>query len=281
MSIHNSPDDYTETCFVINVALQVVGKNLERIGDTGFSNSIMPTHSRQQGSCNSLHPWKRPLEVTNQHTVWVLPSLTMDTVWDAADITLYHNGADEDTVHAWRASKEEGGGRAKGFKIISFQNWELLLLTIHIFLFENRDLENLIKARRGEIEPTHDFTFSLIGRCYSKLKEDNHCSAIGRFSGLHKLQILDFIFNDPTILGNLEVKRWCFTFHQMTLTSSTRVTMLGRCYSTSKWVFQKKTKRWWCSFQPARRDRGGSSCSRESEEGEGLGEECGGNASQV
>jgi hypothetical protein len=43
------------------------------------------------------------------------------------------------------------------------------------------------KARRGEIEPTHDFTFSLIGR----------------FSGLHKLQILDFIFNDPTILGNL------------------------------------------------------------------------------
>ena len=41
------------------------------------------------------------------------------------------------------------------------------------------------KARRGEIEPTHDFTFSLIGR----------------FSGLHKLQILDFIFKDPTILG--------------------------------------------------------------------------------
>ena len=41
------------------------------------------------------------------------------------------------------------------------------------------------KARRGEIEPTHDFTFSLISR----------------FSGLHKLQILDFIFNDPTILG--------------------------------------------------------------------------------
>ena len=202
----------------------------------------MPTHSRQQGSCNSLHPWKRPLEVTNQHTVWVLPSLTMDTVWDAADITLYHNGADEDTVHAWRASKEEGGGRAKGFKIISFQNWELLLLTIHIFLFENRDLRNLIKARRGEIEPTHDFTFSLIGQYYSKLQEDNHYSAIGRFSGLHKLQILDFIFNDPTILGNLEVKRWCFTFHQMTLTSSTRVTMLGRCYSTSKWVFQKKTK---------------------------------------
>ena len=41
------------------------------------------------------------------------------------------------------------------------------------------------KARRGEIEPTHDFAFTLISR----------------FSGLHKLQILDFIFTDPTILG--------------------------------------------------------------------------------
>ena len=29
------------------------------------------------------------------------------------------------------------------------------------------------------------------------------CSLQGRFSGLHKLQILDFIFNDPTILGDL------------------------------------------------------------------------------
>ena len=44
------------------------------------------------------------------------------------------------------------------------------------------------KARRGEIEPTHDFTFILIGH----------------FSGLHKLAILEFIFEDPTILDELD-----------------------------------------------------------------------------
>lgn len=44
------------------------------------------------------------------------------------------------------------------------------------------------KARRGEIEPTHDFTFSLIGQ----------------FTGLTKHSILEFIFEDPTILDELD-----------------------------------------------------------------------------
>ena len=44
------------------------------------------------------------------------------------------------------------------------------------------------KARRGEIEPTHDFTFTLIGQ----------------FNGLIKLSILEFIFEDPTILDELD-----------------------------------------------------------------------------
>ena len=44
------------------------------------------------------------------------------------------------------------------------------------------------KARRGEIEPTHDFTFCLIGQ----------------FTGLIKHQILEFVFEDPTILDELD-----------------------------------------------------------------------------
>ena len=44
------------------------------------------------------------------------------------------------------------------------------------------------KARRGEIEPTHDFTFSLIGQ----------------FTGLTKHNILEYIFEDPTILDELD-----------------------------------------------------------------------------
>ena len=74
------------------------------------------------------------------------------------------NGADKDTVHAWRASKEEGGGGEKGFCIISWKYRNMSFEKNKIISFENADLRNLIKARRGEIEPTHDFTFSLIGR---------------------------------------------------------------------------------------------------------------------
>lgn len=63
------------------------------------------------------------------------------------------DGLDKDTVHPGGTPKEEGGGRKKGVAILNEINFVLKL----------KVLTNKIKARRGEIEPTHDFTFSLIG----------------------------------------------------------------------------------------------------------------------
>ena len=44
------------------------------------------------------------------------------------------------------------------------------------------------KARRGEIDPTHEFTFQLIGQ----------------FSGLLRHEIMDYMFNDPAMLDDLD-----------------------------------------------------------------------------
>ena len=44
------------------------------------------------------------------------------------------------------------------------------------------------KARRGEIDPTHEFTFQLIGQ----------------FSGLLRPEIMDYMFNDPAMLDDLD-----------------------------------------------------------------------------
>merc|ERR1739838_879784 len=44
------------------------------------------------------------------------------------------------------------------------------------------------KARRGEIDPTHEFTFHLIGQ----------------FSGLLRHEIMDYMFNDPAMLDDLD-----------------------------------------------------------------------------
>ncbi|XP_023348445.1 dynein heavy chain 5, axonemal, partial [Eurytemora carolleeae] len=44
------------------------------------------------------------------------------------------------------------------------------------------------KARRGEIDPTHEFTFLLIGQ----------------FSGLLRHEIMDYMFNDPSMLDHLD-----------------------------------------------------------------------------
>ena len=45
-----------------------------------------------------------------------------------------------------------------------------------------------LKARRGEIDPTHEFTFQLIGQ----------------FSGLLRHEIMDYMFNDPAMLDDLD-----------------------------------------------------------------------------
>lgn len=63
-----------------------------------------------------------------------------------------------------KSFKRRGRRRRERFlhyflKIQKYVFWKYKIIS-----FENADLRNLIKARRGEIEPTHDFTFSLIGR---------------------------------------------------------------------------------------------------------------------
>ena len=62
------------------------------------------------------------------------------------------------------------------------------------------------KARRGEIEPTHDFTFGLIGQFtgFGETFGKREFDLILCFQGLIKHQILEFVFEDPTILDELD-----------------------------------------------------------------------------
>ena len=61
------------------------------------------------------------------------------------------------------------------------------------------------KARRGEIEPTHDFTFCLIGQFTGQSIWRERMQCFYRFyPGLIKHQILEFVFEDPTILDELD-----------------------------------------------------------------------------
>ena len=115
-----------------------------------------------QGSCNSCSPsYERG---PSRSPVRGLPSFTMTTVWDTEE---------ENNIWQWgwqrystrlKSFKRRGRRRRERFlhyflKIQKYVFWKNKIIS-----FENADLRNLIKARRGEIEPTHDFTFSLIGR---------------------------------------------------------------------------------------------------------------------
>ena len=141
------------------------------------------------------------------------------------------------------------------------ENTEICLLKKQNYLFWKCRLKkfNQGEERRDRanawlhLQPHRSVTFILSSsklhnhpsQCF--LTSSDNKTVLGRFSGLHKLQILDFIFNDPTILGNFQViTPTSFFLHQMTWTSSTRVTMLGRCFSTSKWVLQSKNCLCWC-----------------------------------
>ena len=114
----------------------------------------------------------------------------------------------------------------------------------------------------------------------------NNKTVLGRFSGLHKLQILDFIFNDPTILGNFQVRRrdtnklffftrWPGLLLQEWQCSEDAVLLPSEIFCKKEVVYADTL------CKPAGGDGGGSSCSREPEEVQGLGEKCGGNASQI
>ena len=69
----------------------------------------------------------------------------------------------------------------------------LLVLLLQARLMKGEELakkreEAERKARRGEIDPTHEFTFQLIGQ----------------FSGLLRHEIMDYMFNDPAMLDDLD-----------------------------------------------------------------------------
>ena len=63
------------------------------------------------------------------------------------------------TPEELQKKREEAERKVFGLFLFLFEN-------VKSFLLKLRDLNKLIKARRGEIEPTHDFTFSLIGIFY-------------------------------------------------------------------------------------------------------------------
>ena len=60
------------------------------------------------------------------------------------------------------------------------------------------------KARRGEIDPTHEFTFHLIGQVRLAKEENVSLIFICQFSGLLRHEIMDFMFNDPAMLDDLD-----------------------------------------------------------------------------
>ena len=59
---------------------------------------------------------------------------------------------------------------------------------VELLLVHSKSLIYNFKARRGEIDPTHEFTFQLIGQ----------------FSGLLRHEIMDYMFNDPAMLDDLD-----------------------------------------------------------------------------
>ena len=60
------------------------------------------------------------------------------------------------------------------------------------------------KARRGEIDPTHEFTFHLIGQVETLDTLVKHYVLLLQFSGLLRHEIMDFMFNDPAMLDDLD-----------------------------------------------------------------------------
>ena len=125
-------------------------------------------------------------------------------------------------------------------------------------------LTNPTKARRGEIEPTHDFTFSLIGNYhFAKIWCDHFIvrkNIIFLLIALFKAGSAGFIscrFSTSSsttprflvIFINIILISWSWRkrlkplfLRQMTWTSFTKATMRGRCSSTSKWVTTTERK---------------------------------------
>ena len=60
------------------------------------------------------------------------------------------------------------------------------------------------KARRGEIDPTHEFTFHLIGQVSHNMSCRIILISCMQFSGLLRHEIMDYMFNDPAMLDDLD-----------------------------------------------------------------------------
>ena len=186
------------------------------------------------------------------------------------------------------------------------ENTEICLLKKQNYLFWKCRLKkfNQGEERRDRanawlhLQPHRSVTFILSSsklhnhpsQCF--LTSSDNKTVLGRFSGLHKLQILDFIFNDPTILGNFQVRR---RDTNQLFSSPDDLDFFYKSDNARKMLFyfqvsfakQELSLLMLFTFTftflttAAGGDGGGSSCSREPEEGEGLGEKCGGNASQI
>ena len=149
--------------------------------------------------------WKRPLEVT-QSTVWALPSFTMSTGW---------NNSGQSTIWGWqrystrrRSFKRRGRRPSERFPDKFFWKWKIISFEIERLEKFNQGEERRNRTNAWLHLQSHRYFFYLLFQIKIQLLENRNYSVTGRFSGLHKLQILDFIFNGPTILGDLKMKRW-------------------------------------------------------------------------